>query len=329
MERSDKVRNLKEELQLAREYFRKLDTKYIEEQKQAQAARDIGQQRRLKDGHNWEQLLSTSGFDLAKIREYEQADIQRAKEIRGDVINRLSPVPPTILSHAQDAINVNSLAGFAQWNPPNTSTWWFSLQWVDRSAIGDCGSPGGGSTVFPRAETVGSGLGWSDSHDERAQCGLWFFLPAAALPGNVVSRFAITVWPYLDMHGYHWVRANDGLFTSKQAEAKFTIYTRISQYTLDNSFWSSWVVYDRNSDNVDEEGRIDFTEYANNAKGHAVVLGGEQVQIQIIAEAYCYSQGSGSHALMDFQTGSGNGVGIPFIVVQVSDLGGAGAFSKA
>jgi len=317
--------NLKEELQLARSYFRKLDAEYIEEQKQAQATRDIGRQRRLKDGHNWEELLSTSGIDLAKIREYEKADVQRAEEIRRDVVERLSPVPPSILSRAQDAIKVNRFAGFAPWNPPFSSNWWFSLEWVDRSVIGDCGSAGGGSTIFPRAETAGSGLGWADAHDDTAQCGLWFALPA--LPGTSISRLAITVWPYLDMHGYYWVRANDGLFTSKRAEAKFTIYTRISQYTLDNSFWSSWVVRDRNSDNIDEEGRIDFTNYANNAKGHAVVSGGEPVQIQVIAEAYCYSQGSGSHALVDFQTGGGSGVGIPFIVAQVSDLGGAGVSS--
>ena len=53
----------KEELQLARTHFRKLDAEYLEEQKQAQAAREIGLKRRLEDGRKWEELLSASGIE--------------------------------------------------------------------------------------------------------------------------------------------------------------------------------------------------------------------------------------------------------------------------
>lgn len=308
----------KEELQLARTHFRKLDAEYLEEQKQAQAAREIGLKRRLEDGRKWEELLSASGIEPAKFREHEKADAQRAAEIRNDVVKRLSPVPPAILSSARDSILVNQNAGLVQVAPPGTQS--FVLQFVDRSTMGNCGSDAG-DVVFPRAETVGSGSGWLDSHTDQAQCGLWFAILWLDLPGGPSNRLSISVCPFLDMHGFYWVRSDDGIFTSKQAETKFSIFTRISQFTLSNSFWSSWVVLDRNSDNIDEEGRIDFTGYATNAKGQAVILGGATVQIEVIAEAYCYSQGSGSHAIMDFQTGNGDGVRIPWVSAEVVDLG--------
>jgi hypothetical protein len=312
------MRNLKEEIQQAKEHFRTLDAGYAEELKRSLAQSSVGQQRRLKDGKAWEALLKKSGIDLTPFGDHDLADAKHAQETLADVQNRLKVVPPSVLSNAQDELNLdavrNASAAWAFDPPPQK---WFSFIPIDRSAMGDCGARPLTDQVLPRAAATGSGTGWSDSHSDTASCGLWFYIPGDYITSSTTALNTLTVWPYVDMHGFYWVRANDGYFTSKEAHIKFTIRTRVYQYSLGNSWWSEWVVRDRSDGNIDEEGRIDFTGYANSAKGFGHVLGREPVHVQVIAEAYCHVEGSGSHALVDFQTGSGNGVRVPRIVVKV------------
>jgi hypothetical protein len=310
------MRDLRVEIQRAKEHFRALDAAYAEELKRSLAEFSVGQQRRLKDGKAWEALLKKSGLDLTPFNAHELADAKRAQATLADVQNRLKVVPPDVSSHAQDELNLDALRNASlKWLDPPPQKW-FSFIPTDRSASGDCGARPLTDQVLPRAAATGSGSGWDDSHSDTASCGLWFYIPGDLITSSTTSLGTLTVWPYVDMHGYFWVRANDGTFTSKEAHIKFTIRTRVYQYSLSNSWWSEWVVRDRSSDNIDEEGRIDFTNYANSAKGFGHVLGGEPVYVQVIAEAYCYAQGDGSHALVDFQTGD-NGVRVPWIVVNV------------
>jgi hypothetical protein len=311
------MRNLREEIQRAKEHFRALDAAYAKELKHLSAQAGVGQQRRLKDGKAWEALLKKSGLDLTAFSDHELADAKRAKETLADVQKRLQVVPAGVLSSAQDEVNLDTLINATlAWpvDPPQQK--WFSFIPTDRSADGNCGGQPLTDQVLPKAEATGSGSGWDDSHSDTASCGLWFYIPGDYITSSTTALNTLTVWPYVDMHGFYWVRANDGSFTSKEAHVKFTIRTRVYQYSLSNSWWSEWVVRDRSNDNIDEEGRIDFTNYANAAKGFGHVLGSEPVYVQVIAEAYCYAQGSGSHALVDFQTGD-NGVRVPRIVVQV------------
>jgi hypothetical protein len=67
-------------------------------------------------------------------------------------------------------------------------------------------------------------------------------------------------------------------------------------------------------ENGDEGGRIDHTRYAAGAS--RAILGGAQVQIEILVEAYCNAQGSGSRALMDFQSGD-NYFYVPWVLVDI------------
>jgi hypothetical protein len=307
--------NPKEELEHALKQFRELDAEYKQELQQAQAARDLGLERRRKNRGNWKEILASTGVDLEKIREYEKAAAQRAEEIHNDVIRRLSPVPAAVLSRAQDSIKVNQVGGLKS----SDSNWW-TMQLPPLSfatPTGNCGSVSVGlnaGMLWPKAEAKGKGSGWDgdDSPYDEAQCGWWYVLPTQNLPTNALTP--IFVWPFLDMHGFIHAKAEDDWWTSKHAKAIFTISIRISQFGA--SVWSNWEVRHLEFANDDQEGRLDKTAYDARASAHRAVLGGEPVQIEILVDAVCNAQGSGSYALIDFQSGQ-NYFYIPWVLVSI------------
>jgi len=120
-----------------------------------------------------------------------------------------------------------------------------------------------------------------------------------------------------DFQFYNNWTANDGYFTSKEAEITLKMHMRLHRYNDQYAPWFTWVVRSRGNGNIDEDGRVDYSGYHTESKGVLQVLAGEAVWVQVIAELHSHVEGSGSHALLDFQAGEGNAIRVPRIVLYV------------
>jgi hypothetical protein len=324
------MRDIKEELEKARNEIRRLDAEFTERVKKEFALSKEGLRRRAEDGKGWEELLKSMPVDLSKLQEHEKADAKKAAAILKELEPRLRIVPKEALLQTQERLRLDDLlnAEVAAYDGGPT---WHSLnqaydgngtvdfyQSTDSGGVvqGSCGDIVLGSGyppiygMYPRAYAQGSGSGWQDFNEVSTKCWLWFYIPGA----YVTRPGTLYVWPYFDVHGYYRVRANDGFWTSKEAEIKLTMSTVLYRYNFQYASWFSWVVRDRGNDNIDEEGRVDYSGYHNDAKGVLHVLTGEDVFVQVIAELKTYVEGSGSQALLDFQTGENNWIRIPRVV---------------
>ena len=325
------MRDLREELEKARNEIRKLDAEFIEELKKDSVLSKEGMRRRVEDGKAWEELLKSMPVDLSKLLDHDKADAKRAGAILKELQPRLKSVPKEVLLRTQEHLALDEILN-AELVADADGPKWYSLnqaysgegtvdfyQSTDSGGVveGSCGTFtlgfGYGNEVNPRSYAVGSGSGWQDFNGATTQCWFWFLIPSTYIrrPGTLY------VWPYFDLHGYYWVRANDGYFSSKEAEIRLRMHTRLHRYNYQYAPWFTWVVRDRGNDNIDEEGRVDYSGYHNDSKGVLQVLAGESVWVQVIAELHSYAEGSGSHALLDFQAGEGNAIRIPRVAVYV------------
>lgn len=325
------MRNIREELEKARNEIRKLDAEFKEELKKDFALSKEATRRRGEDGKGWEELLKNMPVDLSKLQEHDKADAKKAETILRELEPRLKIAPKEALLQTQEHLRLDDLLN-AELVAYDDGPTWFSInqaydgngtvdfyQSTDSGGVveGSCGDIvlGAGYPpiygMYPRAYAKGSGSGWQDSNGATTQCWLWFLIPNTYIrrPGTLYA------WPYFDIHGYYWVRSNDGFFTSKEAEIRLRMHTRLHRYNYQYAPWFTWVVRDRGNDNIDEEGRVDYSGYHNDSKGVLQVLAGEDVLVQVIAELHSYAEGSGSHALLDFQTGEDNTIRIPRIAV--------------
>jgi hypothetical protein len=322
------MQSLKAELDEARNRIRKLDAEYIEELKNNVARLEAGRKRMLEDGKAWEDVLKTSSIDLTKFVEHDKADAQKAEQMAKEGENRLKIVPKEVLSRIQDQLRIDeALNSKMAYDPGDNRRRWFlwsipyqtenhvSLGETGGAAVGDCGlsliNPNS-SEIHPIADAKGAGAGFNDSNSAHTSCWFWYYLSGDLIttPGT------ITVWPYFDIHGFYQVRANDGFFTSKEADVALTLTTRLHKYDYTADQVGTWVYLNKGKDNINEENRIDFTGYGNAAKATAHMLTGEPLLVQVIVNLKTNAKGGGSHARLDF-TGEGNTVRIQNILALV------------
>ena len=324
------MRDLREELEKFRNQIRKLDAVFTEENKKEFSLAEEGMRRRQEDGKGWEELLEGMPVDLSKLQQHYKTDSKRAESILKELEPRLKIVPKEVLVHAQDHLRWADLLN-AELVAADDGPKWYSINQaydgngtVELSQSTDSGGKVEGSCgdivvgygyppvygMYPRAYSEGSGSGWQDFNTVSTQCWLWFYIPGAyvARPGTLY------VWPYFDIHGYYWVRANDGFFSSKEARITLKIHLRLHRYDYQYAPWFTWVVRDRGNGNIDEDGRVDHTGWHTQSKGILHVMAGEAVLVQVIAELRTHAEGSGSHALLDFHTGENNWIRIPRVV---------------
>jgi hypothetical protein len=322
------MRDIKEELEKARSEIRKLDAEFIEELKKDFELSKEGTRRRLEDGKGWEELIKSMPVDLSKLLEHDKADAKKAESILKELEPRLKTVPKEILLRTQEHLALDDIVNLElATNDPVRRLYSINqaydgngtvdfYQSTDSNGVveGSCGQKrlGGPAEVNPRSYAAGSGSGWQDYNSTVTQCWLWFQIPSAYIqrPG------ILYVWPYFDIHGYYWVRANDGYFSSKEAKITLRMHTKLQIGNL-TPRWFTWVVRDRGNGNIDEDGRVDFSGYHNESKGVLPVFAGESIWVQVIAELRTHAEGSGSRALLDFQTGEGNAIRIPKVVIYV------------
>jgi len=323
---------MKQEIEEAKKLIRRLDAEYLEELKKEAALAEPGRKRGAEDGKSWEVLLKNLNVDNAtKLAEHEKADAKKAEATYRTLEKGFKTIPETILEGAKEQLRLEDhLNATLAWDGTEPARHWFSYSVPfdrngnvdlanssggDGKAEGDCGevSPIFNTVLKPRSHAVGAGTGWADQHSASVKCWFWYYVTGAFTqhPGMVF------VWPYFDMHGNYWVRSNDGFFTSKEASIRLSMTTRVFRPGHSYSPYFTWAVLDKGGGNIDEDGRVDFTGWNNTAKGESLVDAGESLTVQVIVELRSFVEGSGSHALLDFQTGDGNFINIPFIRVWV------------
>lgn len=321
------MRDLREELEKARNQIRKLDAEFTEETKKEFALLNEGMRRREEDGKGWEELLKSMPVDHSKLLEHDKADERRAEKVLKELEPRLKTTPKETVLQTQEHLKWDGLLNaelvaaadgptrfsISQAYDGNGTVERFHSTGSGGTTEGSCGDIVLGSGyppvygMYPRAYSKGSGSGWQDFNTVLVRCWLWFYIPSAyvARPGTLY------VWPYFDLHGYYWVRANDGYFSSKEASITLKMHMRLFRDDYQYAPWFTWVVLDRGNGNIDEDGRVDYTGWHTQSKGILHMLGEETVRVQVIAELRTHAEGSGSHALLDFQTGENNWIRIP------------------
>jgi hypothetical protein len=325
------MRNSYEELTRAKNQISKLDARYVEELKAEASLFAANRKRGTEDGKAWEELLKVMNVDVSSLLKQDKADSKKAEQTLKVLQSQLITIPADVLQRVHDQILVDQLADAkVDWDQPVSHWLSYSLPYYRSSTVdyyqsGDSNGTVEGdwgivspldpfsSTMNPKSNAVGAGTGWGDENDVHARCWLYYYISGdkIARPGTVY------VWPYFDIHGSYYVRANDGYFTSKEAQVQVKITTRIFRPDYTYAEYFTWTVLDKGSDNIDEAARVDFTGWNNSAKAQSQVNTGESLTVQVIAELVNHANGSGSHALLDFQTGEGNQIRIPNIAVWV------------
>lgn len=316
-------KSAREELDKARAEIKRLEAIYKEELDKEYAVLEEGTRRKTEDGKAWEELLQAVPIDVSAILEHNQADAEKAKRLLAELEPRLQKPSEDVMVKAQEKLLLNERVSAALAGE-HSPAWYFfhHAYWGDGSVFthNEGGVTQGNYTPIswgtfnemnPRAYAVGDGIGWSDDNYVYTKSWLWFYIPGSYItnPGTVY------VWPYFDVHGYYWVRANDGFWTSKEARIRLRMCTRLYQYFY--TPWHYWTVRDRGDDNIDENGRVDTSTYHINGRADLLVGAGDPVYVQVMAELFCDTEGSGSHALLNLQTGAGNYIRIPWIAAWV------------
>jgi hypothetical protein len=318
------------ELKWPKEQICRLESKYVEELKKEAAKLEGSRRRKAENGDAWEQLLKNMNFDLTKFVQHQKADEEKSKEALRQARANYGVMPKDLTLEAKERINADivSSVGPAFDGPPSDLSHWvvYPLPFDRGSNVifgttggkaeGDCGiipNVGFENITKPRAYSAGNGAGFGDSNEASVKCWFWYYISGEKIsaPGTVY------VWPYLDLHGNYTVRANDGWLTSKEAHLQLSVSTKMHRpdYSYAPTFTAT--ILDKGSDNIEETGRVDLTGWNNLSKGQSSVQTGEPITVQVIAELHSISDGSGSHAELDFQTGEANYIRIPFIRVWV------------
>ena len=151
---------------------------------------------------------------------------------------------------------------------------------------------GGGSGI------AGTGVGriqaWVDF-------GFWF-RPA-------VNRF-YSIRPLFRLRGYYIVKANDKWYNSKFARVTVSTWVNVHQYNWKG--WNNVDILNVGDDNININRRFDDDRYMYTSY---LLGGGDWAYIRCTIGLYAYARGSGSHAKLDFSTGSANHLCVPHCYV--------------
>ena len=323
--------NLNQEIAEAKDRIRMLDAAYLEELKIQSALSEPGTKRRAEDRKGWMDLLQSLKVDSTKLAEFEKADAKKAEATYRALEKGFKIVPNAVLAGAADRVRIDDhLDVTLVLDEGESYRHWLTYPLpyehngkVERGYVGEGGKQEGscGSTpssvydalVKPRSYSVGAGAGWDDQHTVSVKCWFWYYISGAFIK----RAGTVFVWPYFDIHGGYWVRSNDGYFTSKEASIRLSMTTSVWRPEHTSAAGYRWNVLNKSDGNIDEDGRVDFTGWNKKAKGESQVKVGESLTVQVVIELRSHVEGSGSHALLDFQNGDGNYIRIPFVRVWV------------
>ena len=154
----------------------------------------------------------------------------------------------------------------------------------------------------PWVKSTGSGSGWGGAEDFQVTIDRWFVFT----PRNAGTYSMSALQPF---NGFYIVKADDGLFTSKEARAIISNTIQAYQY-----FWhapSNFRLFFLEDDNIDTYGRVDIV-YSRPCR--AFFTGGDPAFVLVTQRLICYARGSGSYAELNFSDGEANVLHAPYLI---------------
>ena len=153
-------------------------------------------------------------------------------------------------------------------------------------------------------QATGSGPGWfgTGAGSFTVYLDWWFAFKA---PQDRYYNFNF----YVPFNGFYIVYADDGWFTSKEAHARIDLAMQGYQYNWKGQ--SSTNVLDIDGQNINDNDRFDGwrnTYYAD-------LLGADTAYVLLSASFYVYARGDSSTAELNFNDGSANYMGVPWVYI--------------
>ncbi|GAB3325422.1 hypothetical protein GCM10027299_23510 [Larkinella ripae] len=160
----------------------------------------------------------------------------------------------------------------------------------------------GNFDLWDSASGGGSGLFGSGAASFTVYLDWWFTFRA---PENRNYSHTIQV-PF---NGFYIIRADDGFWDSKEANARISLSAVGYQYNYKAT--ASTNVFSMGNDNINVNDRFDGwrTMY------YSTLLGADQAYLRVTASFYVYARGGGSHAQLNFSTGNANYIGVPYVYI--------------
>jgi hypothetical protein len=150
----------------------------------------------------------------------------------------------------------------------------------------------------------GSGPGWfgTGAASFTVYLDWWFWFRA---PDNRYYNYIF----YVPFYGFYIVFADDGWFTSKEAHARIDLSMQGYQYNWKGQ--TSTNVLDIDGQNINDNYRFDGTRITY----YSDLLGADTAYVLLSASFYVYARGDGSNAELNFNDGTANYVGVPWVYV--------------
>lgn len=274
---------------------------------QKRAAREVAERRETAGLR----MLKEMKVDVAKLEGLEaDLDAEREKELEeirkryiGDAAEATRIEPALFRAAALDAAYL-PIANVASLPPSYAEI--FSTKDPEDKLSGGTGTEVYNYACFDAwdwAKGAGSGNFGSGagSYQVWVEWGFWYWVPST-------KYFGITT--HNVFRGFYIVKADDGIFTSKFARAKVSIWNNVWQYNWKG--WNSIDVLNVADDNINVNARFDTDRHAYYT---ALLGGGDWAYVRNVVGLYVYARGSGSYAELNFATGAANYLCSPHVHV--------------
>jgi hypothetical protein len=176
-----------------------------------------------------------------------------------------------------------------------------TLHWSDGTVVWQGYNPGN-IDLWDSSSGGGSGLFGTGASSATFIMDWWF---TYAAPEN--RNYAHTI--YVPFHGFYILYSDDGFWDSKETHARIDLSAAGYQYNYKTT--GSTNVFDIDSQNINVNDRFDGwrTMY------YSDLLGADKAYLRVSASFYVYARGGGSFAELNFNDGTANYIGAPWVFV--------------
>ena len=240
------------------------------------------EQKKSREAHEKKQLeyMRSAGINLKEFEKDQEEDARKLKSY-------LEQKRPPMISRPKRAPRLTANLGsyfvppYAGFFPP-----------PDPGVV----SPSNPSQIKIKSEQEGGGTGWGDGPGDvpRLADVVFSFTP------NQSASYTFTAC--LAFHGFYFLQADDGMFTSKSAEVHARLWLKAFQI-IDRGWKSFPAVIDREGDNINEFDNFDHILNFSDTQDFRV---GEPVVVTARIEVEAKAIGGGSHAEVNFKDGDAN-----------------------
>ena len=275
---------------------------YEEQLQRAKAARDERNKRKQADEAELRKSLKGSGIDFGLLDKRDQRDADaldaHLKRVRPGLVSRASGAAADF---KQRSLQASLLSEVCQIKVPLYTA---SIIAPDTRYLDGIEGERSGAWIFPSNpgqvelfdNDKGSGTGWGAEAGSAMPptATFWFsFTPSQT------ARWELTA--ILAFHGFYIARADDGIFTHKEAKVRLHVKLDIFQY-----FWNGAKLFkliDIDESDIDVVEFYDRTEFLFDT---VTLRAGDPVWVKVDVSVRALADGGGSYAEINFRDGAAN-----------------------